>query len=136
MRAKMTHFPVLGAHAREPQKLVDEQPLLLNPYDQRIDPFQHLEFDATGQALPHGGSRHGEESRRHYHLNRPGLCEARREAMAKAHQDFLVLAGILSHESAYRSFRERLMIGDREYSAAQVWEIERLLKKHGASATS
>ena len=53
----MTHFPVLGAHAREPEGVVDEQPLLLSPYDQMIDPFQHLEFDATGQALPHGGSR-------------------------------------------------------------------------------
>jgi hypothetical protein len=131
-RAKMTHFPVVGAHAREPKGLADEQPLLLNPYNREIDPFQHLEFDATGKARPHGSSRHGEESRVHYHLNRPDLSEARRFAIAQVDRDFLVLTGMLSHP--YQTLRDELKIGRREYSAAQVWELDRLLRKHEEEA--
>lgn len=135
IHAKMTHFPVMGTHAREPEKLVDEQPLLLNPYNREIDPFQHLEFDVTGQALPRGGSRHGEESRIHYHLNRPELVEGRLGAMKDVDRDFLLLTGILSHERAYQTFREELKLGKREYSAAQVWELERLLKQYEQEAS-
>jgi hypothetical protein len=131
----MTHFPVVGVHAREPQGEAGEEPLLLNPYNRKIDPFLHLEFDATGQARPRGGSQYGEESKKYYHLNRPDLCEARRTAMAKAHQDFLVLTGILSHERAYQTFREDLKIGKREYSAAQVWELERVMKQYEQEAS-
>ena len=134
VHAKMTHFPVEGAHARESKDLDDERPLLLNPYNRQIDPFEHLEFDATGKARARGGSRYGEESRAHYHLNRPALCGARRTAMARAAHDFHVLIGILSHESAYKAFRDDLKLGKREYSAAQIWELERLMKQYEQEA--
>jgi uncharacterized protein (TIGR02646 family) len=130
--AKMTHFPVIGKHARDSQKLADEQPLLLNPYDRRVDPFQHLEFDATGRALPHRGSQYGESSRIHYHLNRNGLSEARYNAMLQVRRDFLELVSIFSHEreDACKTFRTELRFGKREYSAAQVWELERLIEQY------
>src|SRR5262249_341553 len=40
-RAKLTHFPVKGAHSRDARKLAAEVPLLLNPYDKRVNPFDH-----------------------------------------------------------------------------------------------
>jgi hypothetical protein len=129
-RAKMTHFPVRNAHAHDPQGISAEEPLLLNPYDRKIDPFQHLEFDTMGQALAHGNSPYGESSRTFYHLNRPGLSESRRAALAHVAQDWDLLTIRLSNfEAAYNSLRTTLTMGEREYSAAQLWELDRVRKK-------
>jgi hypothetical protein len=129
---KMTHFPVLGAHARAPQELPNERPLLLNPYDHTVDPFEHLEFDDAGKAMAHNNSQYGNQSRICYHLNRPGLGEARGNAMARVKQEWDALAVILSSPgNRHTSFREELTLGIREYSAAQRWQLDRIAEKGG-----
>jgi hypothetical protein len=129
VRAKMTHFPVMGNHARDPQTLSNEQPLLLNPYNRQIDPFEHLEFGTMGDAQARNNSPYGEQSRICYHLNRPGLSEARRSALAHVEQDWRVLTGILSNvKSVHQVFQNEIKMGLREYSAAQLWQLDRIIK--------
>jgi hypothetical protein len=126
-RGKMTHFPVRGTHAHSASELAGEEALLLNPYNRQANPFQHLEFNALGEAMPRNGSLYGEQSRRWYHLNRPGLSEARRDAISRVERDWHVLTGIFSNqEIARKNFREDITLGLREYSAAQLWHLDRL----------
>jgi hypothetical protein len=55
------------------------------------------------------------------------LSEARIAAMAKAQLDWLILIGICSSvEGAYTYFRHDLGLGKREYSAAQIWHLDRI----------
>lgn len=127
--AKMTHFPVAEAHAREPTAMGGEQPLLLNPWNREIDPLEHLEFGPLGEVTARAGSARGEKSRTHYHLNRPGLVEARFTALARVERDWLAMAGILSSLQRHVTLdvlRQEIRTGTREYSAAQWWHLERI----------
>jgi hypothetical protein len=126
-RGKMNHFPVGAGHAHTPtESLSDEHPLLLNPYNLAVDPLEHLEFSGLGKALAHNESLYGEASRTFYHLNRPGLSEARHIALAKVRQDWLVLTAILSSLVALDAVVKEVSVGRREYSAAQLWELKRI----------
>lgn len=128
-RAKMNHFPVEGRHARAPQELAAEQPLLLNPYDRTVNPFEHLKFGAAGEVLTNRGSSKGENSRIFYHLNRPNLSEARRTALAQVEQDWNIATIRLSFERAYDEVYKDLTMGHREYSAAQLWQLDRIVER-------
>jgi uncharacterized protein (TIGR02646 family) len=130
---KMNRFPVAGnIYARDPQDLTPEDPLLLNPYNEGpLDPSLHLEFDTNGAALAYENSLYGEASRKCYHLNRFALCESRREALQKFRRDWSTLAGIIaSQDIAEEALRKEIQLGQREYSAAQLWELERLTNRH------
>jgi len=126
-RGKMAHFPVEGIHSRIPDDLLNEKPLLLNPYNKEINPFHHLEFGPMGEALARNFSPYGEQSRKFYHLNRPDLSAARRDALGKVERDFNVLMGILtSQERARKALKDEIILGLREYSAAQLWHLDRI----------
>jgi hypothetical protein len=133
--AKSIHFPVQDKHARTPHsRLSDEQPLLLNPYDHHIDPCKHLEFGPMGEVKSFNRSPYGENSRICYNLNRNGLPEARRTAQVLVRRDWNLLTGVLASmelddmqkEIASR-LRKRIAMGTREYSAAQIWELKRIV---------
>ena len=130
---KLTHFPVVGSHSRHYHGWAMEQPLLLNPYNSSIDPYEHLEFTDIGKVEPRAGSEMGEQSRKWYRLNRNGLSDKRQAALAQVKKDFY--AGVIQQdynfEHSYTDLRDRIVLGDREYSAAQRWELERLTKKIG-----
>jgi hypothetical protein len=126
-RAKLTHFPVKGAHSREARNLAREVPLLLNPYDRNVSPFDHLEFDAAGFSAAHKSSEYGECSRRIYDLDRPGLKGSRYDAMQLVEADWntnVVRKGSIT--KAYADLRDEILQGKREYSAAQLWALDRL----------
>jgi hypothetical protein len=126
---KMSHFPVKGQHAHNPKGVVHEKPLLLNPYDRAIDPFEHLEFDEFGVALPRNGSPYGESSKTYYHLNRANLGGARQIALKNVGRDWIVMTGILSSfTDRHQVFRKELKMGYREYSAAQLCELDRIAR--------
>jgi hypothetical protein len=131
VRGKMNHFPVKGKYVSDPQQdLASEDPLLLNPYNRNINPFEHLEFNAIGMVTPYNVSEYGDKSKEYYHLNRSGLPEARRKAIADVHQDWSVTAIRLSDiVTAYQNLRDDIAIGGREYSAAQWWEFQRITKR-------
>lgn len=129
---KMTHFPILGARARDANGLAGEVPLLLNPLNHNIDPFEHLEFSAFGEVTPRNASLYGESSRRWYHLNRPDLISARQEALNKVEVDWSVMTSVLANlgfEYQYKSLLAEISIGKRPYSAAQRWHLERITKR-------
>ena len=125
--AKLTHFPVAGEHARDPQSLAAEAPLLLNPYNRQVNPFEHLEFNEAGITTPRKLSPLGEFSRKIYYLDRPGLSEARLTAMQLVEQDWKARISLeVSIPTAYRRIREKIQAGDDEYTAARLWALERL----------
>jgi hypothetical protein len=128
--AKLTHSPVDGAHARDSRGLPNEKPLLLNPYERDVDPFAHLEFDPAGRPQPCNSSPRGETSRTIYYLERPGLSEARLAMMWLVEQDWNTRisrnVGILT---AFNQLRDDILNGEREYAAAQFWELERIRKR-------
>jgi len=125
--AKLTHFPVAGAHARDPQSLPGEQPLLLNPYNRLVNPFDLLEFNETGITASRQLSQLGESSRKIYYLDRPGLSEARLAAMQLVEQDWKLRISLeVSIARAYGRVRTKIQAGDEEYTAARLWALERL----------
>ena len=126
----MTHFPVAGVHSRNLRNLAAEQPMLLNPYNKTIDPFLHLEFDEAGASQPRNKSQSGEYSRTFYYLDRPGLSEARFEAMKLVEQDWNSRIGRkVGVVDAFKELHNEILQGDREYSAAELWQLDRLRKR-------
>jgi hypothetical protein len=129
--AKSSHFPILGTRARDADGLAGEEPLLLNPFNHEMDPYEHLEFDAVGDAKPRNGSLHGFNSTKYYDLNRPDLFEARNGALRKVETDWSTLAGVLSsYDDRYRVFLAEISMGKRPYSAAQRWHLERIAQRN------
>lgn len=63
-----------------------EEPLLLNCYDARRRPAEHLRFDDDGGVEPHHGSVHGWETIRTCGLNREDLQRARAGLAARAYE--------------------------------------------------
>lgn len=129
---KKTHFPVEGSHSRDNYMWTPEKPLLLNPYNESIDPFEHLEFESLGKVKARLGSKIGEHSRTCYGLNRSGLPKQRHETVAQVKKD--LYAGVFqqnSFEDSYTSLHNRIILGDREYSLAQRWELERITRDLG-----
>jgi hypothetical protein len=128
--AKMTHFPVQGAHAHDARGIAAERPLLLNPYDKSVDPFQHLSFNEAGESMALNQSPNGEYSRKLYHLDRPGLSEDRFDMMQTVEQDWRShLSLVVSIPMAYNALRANFLRGDCEYSAARLWALDRLRKR-------
>jgi hypothetical protein len=128
-RAKLTHFPVSGAHSRDWHGVAAEQPLLLNPYDHNVNPLDHLEFGSTGATKARNTSPNGDNSRKYYYLDRPGLGEARFEAMKLVEQDWNTRTLRGSITEAYKELRTDILRGERPYCAAQLWELDRLRKR-------
>jgi hypothetical protein len=126
-RAKMTHFPVAGEHSRDPRNVGSEQPLLLNPYNQNIDPSDHLEFEPTGVSMERDNSPYGSNSRQFYHLDRPGLSGERFDAMTLVAQDW---NGLVNRKvgvvAAYRELKDEILAGKRPYSLALLCQLKRL----------
>jgi len=127
-RAKLTHFPLKdGVHSRDLRSVAAEDPLLLNPYNQAVDPFAHLEFNEAGFSQPHKMSLYGETSRKIYDLDRPGLKEARFQAMQLVEGDWNTRIGRRSSiKNAYEELRAEIITGEREYAAALLWELDRV----------
>lgn len=129
---KMAHFPVLGTHARDPQGLAQEQPLLLNPYNREINPFEHLEFTDIGVAVPYENSSYGQNSKHFYNLNRSGISGKRHEAIIKVQKEWDTLTGIFStviRDETRKNYWREVLQGRRAYSAAQVWELYRITQR-------
>lgn len=126
---KMNRFPVNGRHARDEANLIDEEPLLLNPYHSTVNLREHLTFTDIGKAMANNNSAYGRASIEVYQLNRHELGEPRKAAIEKVRQDWngliAVLAAYNKSEVGEVLFRE-LALGRREYSAAQLAELERI----------
>lgn len=129
-KSKQTRFPVVGTHAREAKSLATEQPLLLNPYNHALDPFKHIEFNERGVSAARDKSQFGDSSRTVYYLDRPGLGEARYEAMRAVEQDW---NGRVSTKvgigQAFSEVRDAILSGNGQYSAARLWALERLMNR-------
>lgn len=85
-KGKGTQFPILGTRVFGPREGLTydelneiEQPLLLHPFDEDVDPADHLDFDDFGQPLAKGGSVRGQCSIDVYNLDRPDLNALRGE---------------------------------------------------------
>jgi len=129
-RAKLTHFPVAGVHARDQAHLPSEQPLLLNPYEENVDPFEHLEFNEVGSSQPHNASTRGAVSRDIYDLNRGFLKESRYQIMQGVEIEWNTrVSRYTSIVQAFRDLRVEILRGERAYSAAQLWQLDRLRAK-------
>jgi hypothetical protein len=135
---KGAQFPVLGTHSRTPKALDDEQPLLLNPYNNNINPLEHLEFNEKGAAIERNGSQFGKNSELIFRLNRPYIGEKRRTAMIKVQTDWSTMTSLYSSyykgdelERQRKKYRLDVAMGHREYSAAQLCELERITKRGG-----
>jgi hypothetical protein len=131
--SKLTHFPVEGKHGREPDSVQAEQPLLLNPYNRAIDPFQHLEFNEHGITSSRNASKLGETSRRIYYLDRPGLAELRLAKMQLVELQWKVRFFERTIVDAFWLEWDRIHTGEDEYSAAQIWALERHWEKQVGS---
>ncbi len=129
-RAKRTRFPVDGAHAREARSLSKEVPFLLNPYDKTIDPFDHLEFDAAGASGTRNNSKIGDYTRDVYDLDRHGLAGSRYDEMQLLEGAWSATIGrLVNVVQAYAELRNAIAQGDRAYSAAQLWALDRLKER-------
>ncbi len=131
---KMNQFPVRGKHARDEASLPDEVPLLLNPYNRDINPFEHLEFNEFGEVLPCGNSPYGENSVKCYYLDRSDLSEPRRAAIQEVRQDWSTFLARLvgsGPEAVRQILLGELTLGRRAYSATQLWELDRITKSGG-----
>ena len=126
---KMNRFPVNGQHAHDEAGLATEEPLLLNPYHPTIDPHDHLSFTPLGKATVNNNSRSGKASIEIYQLNRPGLGEPRLLAIERVRREWNTLIAVLtavSRTEVGQILFKDLSLGQREYSAAQIAELERL----------
>jgi 5-methylcytosine-specific restriction endonuclease McrA len=132
-RGKMNRFPVEGTRAYDPNSGLDkEEPLLLNPYDQLTNLYKHLEFSDHGMARALNQSERGKTSWSCYNLNRPGLPQERRNAIAKVQRQWSLFTGeIVSREDVRGLLSKDLAKGVREYTAAQMWELDRIMKSEG-----
>lgn len=133
--AKMIHFPIQGVYARDHRQPLDsEDPLLLNPYNRIVDPFEHLEFLENGEVIARENSSYGNTSRTIYRLNRAGIGDERCGSIGRVRRDWSALAGIYSSSTltdARRRYWDDVLIGNREYSAAQRWELYRITERGG-----
>ena len=86
---KLSFFPV-GNTPRKlpPTKRSKEQALLLNPFDEAVDPTLHLKFGSLGEVEARDSSPYGFETIRTCGLDRVSLRRAREE---KAERAFLLL---------------------------------------------
>jgi hypothetical protein len=131
---KMNRFPVKGPHARDAASLANEEPLLLNPYHPTINPHEHLSFTDVGRARAVNNSAYGLASIAIYQLNRPGLGEPRTKAILDVRQDwssFIVRFTSKTRKQVRELLFEEIVMGRREYSAAQLCELERITQRGG-----
>jgi len=131
---KMNQFPVESRHALDAESLSGERPLLLNPYDTRIHPLQHLEFSATGEVIARKSSSLGAASIRCYYLDRTSLTGFRQSAIQRVRQDwnnFIVALASLPAAEVRRLLLQELKAGIREYSATQLYELARIVRNRG-----
>jgi hypothetical protein len=131
---KMNRFPVNGQHAPDEASLVNEEPLLLNPYSLTINPREHLTFTDVGRALAMNNSSYGTASIEVYQLNRPDLGEPRTKAIQEVRQDwstFIVRLTSKTRKEIRDLLFEELVMGRRAYSAAQLSELERITQSGG-----
>ena len=86
--AKGNLFPIEDAAARTlPPTEADtarEKPLLLDPYDDGIEPALHLEFDALGAVQARDGSAQGSETVRSLALDRQSFRNSRWDVAKRA----------------------------------------------------
>ena len=135
-RGKGAHFPVLGSHSRISETVDAEEPLLLNPYNDKINPLEHLEFNDQGAAIPRNSSKLGEMSQLIMQLNRSHIGERRRTAMLKVQSDWSAITSLYTSyykgsevDRQRKKYRLDAAMGHREYSAAQLCELERITKR-------
>jgi uncharacterized protein (TIGR02646 family) len=117
---KRNRFPVIGQHAQNPDDIIIEQPMLINPAsgNDEDDPSQHLAIDTT-TGLMIGLSDRGEMCIKVFGLNdRDNLVHERRNACRAAEQ--LITSLIYSSDSAsiLREIQE-IRQGKHSYSTAQ-----------------
>ncbi len=129
---KMNYFPLANTRKRAwaPQMLGEEEPLLLDPCDERRDPADHLFLDETGAVfLYKPDDTLGAASVKHYSLNRPELVEQRLETFTTAFQKYFMLAGRLPTElgtiATLKAELKEWIAGLRKYSAAAREAVKR-----------
>lgn len=126
---KKNRFPVkTGFWARCPAELDREEPLLLNPYNEKQDPREHLEFRPVNPdidvpvSIVRGRTEEGRLSIETYALNRPGLIEERGEVVLDVVKDWT--QALLGGETARARFWLRLRSGEEPYSLAQLEQLQ------------
>ncbi len=83
---KLSYFPVQDDPRRlPPDDQVEEIPLLLNPFDSKLNPADHLRFDELGQIEAKDKSSFGYETIRTCGLDRESLRRSRSEKAQRAH---------------------------------------------------
>jgi hypothetical protein len=104
---KRTLWPVepwrTGAAHVPPVPGAQEIEIVLDPFDQTFDPFDHFQFGPFGAILPRPGDRRAEATIVTFQLDRDELCDARR----KQHADLE-----LQLKSVQRILREQIVDED------------------------
>ena len=122
--AKMNQFPVeAGTRAHISSDVVNERPLLLHPYED--DPFEHLLFLPTGQV--EGLTEKGRQSVVIYRLGRDELREARHDHLGFLENDYKTRVAAGGLVQAGRELVDELLEGKREYSAANLAHLSRMI---------
>ena len=97
---KLSYFPVKNIPRKTPpHKKLKEHVLLLNPFDETLDPTEHLHFDAIGQIQAKDGSVYGFETIRTCGLDRENLRKDREEKAVRA---YFLVGEILKSENSAR----------------------------------
>ncbi len=153
---KRALFPIRGGHKQAPTEAdyLWETPLLLNPYDDAIDPAKHLEFTVTGQVAAYKGSEIGAETIQTLGLRRESLRQARYEKRETAWVYIRALIAELTSNDAFdrrrlrRALQNVLVIGGEKRAHAGMvramwiqenpweWSWEKLRELHNALRTS
>jgi hypothetical protein len=115
---KHNRFPVVGTHAKLPEEIAAEQPLLLNPLVD--DPQNDLEINTTdGMMQARAGSTRGEKTIAILGLNiRDRVRERRLTAIREARTLFADVIGNPSARAAAIGKLRQMQQGDTECTAA------------------
>jgi hypothetical protein len=125
---KGCRFPVVGEHARTPEMIAQEQPLLINPTSSvpHDHPDKHLKINCDGSLR--GLTKRGKMCIQVFGLNlRDQLVEERQ----RAYQEALILQGQLkskSKEEQQKAINKIIAIkqGEKSYSIAQAEAVAAL----------
>jgi uncharacterized protein (TIGR02646 family) len=113
---KLAQFPLADESRRvyrhEDHQLINsEEPLLIDPCDQRGDPERYFGFDRRGTILSaQAGNRRAESTIQICHLNRRRLCDARADQITKI-VEIVAILRLVSDQDADIRPRLRNLLG-------------------------
>jgi len=115
---KLSFFPVENNPRQlPPLRRAKERPLLLNPFDEKVDFARHLKFSKFGTVEALGGSNYGFETIRTCGLDRESLRRSREEKAEAAHQNIIDLDAAIKArdlEAERRAYRLLYGLGKEE----------------------